>query len=107
MRKLNLFFVLSLVMVLTVLGVGIHFVHAYQVRRNASDLKERARRAEADKDLEKAADALKRYLSIKRQDGPAWAWYARVMDELIPEGRGRKQVYQVYLVHEEALQYDA
>jgi predicted Zn-dependent protease len=103
MRQLNLVFLAGLVLVLAVLGGSGYFLHAYQVQRNASVLLDRARRAEEDKDLGRAAESLSRYLSIKRQDGPTWAWYARVVDQQAPEGPGRAQVY---LIHEQALGFN-
>src|SRR5262249_25597038 len=72
MRKLNLPFLIGLLAVAAVLGVGYHFVHAYQVRRNASALLDRADRAEAGKNLDQAEQALRDYLDLRREDGPAW-----------------------------------
>jgi tetratricopeptide (TPR) repeat protein len=103
-REPNLLFGLGLVIVLAVLGGSIYFVHAHQVRRYASVLLDRARRAEADKDLAKAAGALEQYLNLNREDGPTWAWYARLVDQRTPPGRGR---VRVYLVHEEAIRHHA
>jgi hypothetical protein len=71
MRRLNLVFLTGLLAVLAMLGVGIHFVHAYQVRQQASVLWDRARRAEKDQDLAKAAELLSQYLSIQREHGDA------------------------------------
>jgi predicted Zn-dependent protease len=101
-RELNLLFGLGLVIVVAVLGGTIHFVHAYQVRRYASVLLDRARRAEADEDLEKATESLRQYLDLNREDGPTWAWYARLVDRRTPAGPGR---VRAYLVHEEALRH--
>ena len=102
MRKLNLAFLAVVLAMLAVLGGAFHLVHSYQIRRNASALLDRARRAEADKDLGKAAESLGQYLNIKREDGPTWVWYARIVDQQTPEGPGRERVY---LVHEQALRY--
>jgi tetratricopeptide (TPR) repeat protein len=102
-RRLNLAFLSCLLAVVAVLGVSVHFVHAYQLRRHASALLDRARRAEAAEDLGTAVAALRHYLNVHRADGPAWAWYARLVDQRTPKGPGR---VQVYLVHEEALRHD-
>src|SRR5262249_20302478 len=99
---LNFRFLGGLLAVVVVLGASIHFLHAYQLRRHASTLLDRAYRAEADQDLKKAAQALQRYLDIDREDGPTWAWYARLVDRRTPEGPDREEVY---LVHEEALRH--
>ncbi len=103
MRKLNVAFLVGLVCALSVLGVGIHFVHAYQVGRNVSALLDRARRAETAKNLAKTEEALSQYLQVKRGDGPTWAWYARVVEQLTPKDSGRQRNY---LVHEQALKYN-
>ena len=75
----------------------------FQTRRQAPALLERACRAEADGDLGKAQEALALYLNLRREDGPAWAWYARLVDRRDPDGlrRGR-----VYLIRAEALRHN-
>ena len=99
-RKLNLVFLAVLIAVATVLGVGMHLAHSVQIRRNASALLDRARRAEAGNDLEEAEQSLSQYLKIRRGDGPAWVWYAQVVDQHDPDRRQRERVL---LVHEQAL----
>ena len=105
MRRLNLVFLAVLVVVVAVLGGGIHLVHGFQMQRNASALLDRARRAEAGEDLVRTEQSLSEYLNIKRENGPAWAWYARVVDQRNPSGRGRQRD-RVFLVHEQALRYN-
>jgi tetratricopeptide (TPR) repeat protein len=102
MRRLNLVFLAILLAVVALLGGGMHLVHGFQIRRNASALLDRARRAEADKDLDKAEQSLSQYLNLRREDGPTWAWYARVVDEHDSQN-GREHVF---LVHEEAFRYN-
>jgi tetratricopeptide (TPR) repeat protein len=103
MRKLNLVFLIGLLAAVAVLGVGVHFVHAFQVRRNASALLDRADRAEAGKDLEKAEQALRQYLNLRREDGPAWKRYAEVVEQ---RDSDRLRRAQVFLVYEEALRHN-
>ena len=103
-RRLNLVFLAILLAAVTVLGGAMHLVHGFQVQRNASALLERARRAEAGHDLEKAEQSLSEYLNIRRDDGTAWEWYARVVDE---ENADRRQKDRVFLVYEQALSYNA
>jgi tetratricopeptide (TPR) repeat protein len=105
-RKLNPPFLIGLLAVVAAIGVGVYFLHQFQLRRNASALLDRASRAEAGKDLNKAAEALSQYLSINREDGPRWAWYARVVDERTPAEPGREKLREpVYLIYEQALGY--
>ena len=81
MRRLNLVFLTILLVVVAVFGGGMHLVHGIQVQRNASALLDRARRAEAGKDLAKAEQSLSQYLNLRPDDGPTWEWYARVVDQ--------------------------
>ena len=103
MRKLNLVFLLGLVMALLALSGAAYLVHGRQVQRNASALLDRARKDEEQGKASKAADALRQYLSLRPRDGEAWRWYARVLDEVTTDSRRRDQVY---LVYEEALRYN-
>jgi cellulose synthase operon protein C len=102
-RRLNLVFVAVLLAATAAFGGGMHLVRGIQIRRNASTLLDRASRAEARHDIEKAEQSLTQYLKIKREDGPAWKWYARVVNqhESNPGQRDR-----VLLVHEQALRYN-
>ena len=104
MRKLNLVFLAILLTTVAVLGGGMHIVHGVQVRRNALALLDRARRAESGNDLEKAQQALRQYLNFRREDGPAWQSYARVVEQKDADHRNRERVF---LIHEEALRYNA
>src|SRR5690242_10742982 len=103
MRQLNLVFLAVLLVTVALLGGGMHLLHEFQVRRNASSLLDRARRAETDNDLEKAERALGQYLNLEREDAPTWEWYARVVDQRDPEGRRRNHNF---MVHEEALRHN-
>jgi tetratricopeptide (TPR) repeat protein len=104
MRRLNLVFLAILLAASVLLGGGVHLLHGFQVRRNASALLERARRAEADKDLPKAEQVLSQYLNLEREDPDAWRTYARVVDQQDPE---RRRPASVFMVHEEALHRDS
>src|SRR5271157_2694756 len=103
MRKLNLVFLLGLVMALLALSGAVYLVHGRQVQRNASVLLDRARKDEEQGKGSKAADALRQYLSLRPRDGEAWRSYARVLDGVTKNSRRRDQVY---LVYEEALRYN-
>ncbi len=103
MRRLNLVFLTALLVGGTVAGVGIHLVHGFQVRRNAWALLDRARRAESAHDMAKAEQSLGRYLDLRGEEGPVWAWYARVVDDRIVD---RRRLDRDFLVHEEALRHN-
>jgi cellulose synthase operon protein C len=103
MRKLNLIFLMSMVMALLLVGGGAYLVHGRQVQQNASALLNRARKDEVQNNGSKAAATLRHYLSLRPRDGEAWRWYARLLDEVTTDIRRRDQVY---LVSEEALRYN-
>ena len=103
MRRLNLVFLAVLLAVATVFGGGIHLVHKRQIQSNARPLLDRARRAEAGNDLEKAEQSLVQYLKIRPEDGPAWELYARVVDHRDTE---HQRPDRVFLIREQALRYN-
>src|SRR5208337_2185649 len=99
MRKLNLVFLIGVVMAVLALGGAAYLVRGRQVQRNVSALLDRAHRDEEQGQGAKAAEALGQYLSLRPRDGDTWRWYARVLDEATKDRRRREQVY---LVCEEA-----
>jgi cellulose synthase operon protein C len=103
MRKLNLVFLLGVVMALLVLGGAVYLVHNRQVVRNASALLDHARKAEERGELSETSEELRRYLSLRPADRETWRWYARVLDK-VTTGSGRGD--ELYLVYEEALRYN-
>ena len=103
MRRLNFKFLLVLLVAIAVFGGGMHFVHGVQIQRNASALLDRAKRAEASNDLEKAEQSLREYLNVKIDDGPAWATYARIVDQRTANEGPRDRAF---LVYEQALRYN-
>ncbi len=100
MRKLHVGFLVGFMTVLGLCGGGIYLLHRVQMQRNASSLLDRARTAEAGGNLLRAEESLGQYLSLKREDSAAWAWYARLTDGQTKNPRGRERVF---LVNEEAL----
>ena len=103
MRKLNLVFLVSLVLVLFLLGGAAYLVRGRQVQRNASSLFDRAKREEQQGLSTRAVEALKQYLSLRPRDSEGWRSYARLIDETTKDPRRRQQVY---LVYQEALRYN-
>ena len=57
MRQLNLVFMAILVVGLALFGGGLHLVHGFQMRRNASALLDHAHHAEAGNEVDKAEEA--------------------------------------------------
>ncbi len=95
-RYLTFFLVLAVF-----LGTGTHFLHAYQVRRNADAFLALADRAEADNEPDRAADYLGRYVRLRPNDLDTRARYALLIDRL-----GKAPKYVVYLAMDVVLQRD-
>ncbi len=104
MRKLNFIFLIGLFAALAILGAGIYFLHALQIRRNATALLDRAERDSAGNDLEKAEQSLSQYVNLRRDDGPAWKRYAQIVDQ---RDRDHLRRERVFLVYEEALRHNS
>src|SRR5436305_6005263 len=74
MRKsLNIKYLGYWLAAILVLGVGVHFLHGFQVKRNAGALKEQAEKAEEAGDLRHAADYFRQYLGFVPGDTDALA----------------------------------
>ena len=69
MKKLNIPFLLFLVFGAMVLVVGTHFLHGYQMSRNAEGLRTRAEKAEAEGDVDEQIRLLQRYMRYRPDDG--------------------------------------
>src|SRR5438309_1919741 len=105
--KINVGFLLCLLLGLALCGVGVHFLHGYQLRRNAGAFLVQADRAEQEareaKDprargaqREKAAQYLRRYLALRPGDTEARARYGRVLEDMARSGNDLLQALLVY-----------
>jgi tetratricopeptide (TPR) repeat protein len=83
-RRLNLKLFAALLCAFLLMGVGVHFLHAYQVRRSASGLLDQATRAEEEESFADAAKLLNHYLGYVPQDTEALARYGFALDKLSP-----------------------
>src|SRR4051812_16122422 len=94
-RRVNVKLLGQLLGSLLVLAVGVHFLHAYQVRRNAGNLLGQADRAGEQGHLERAADYLKRYLGFVPGDTEALAKYGLMLadDRLATTGKARLRAF--------------
>jgi cellulose synthase operon protein C len=79
-RRLNYKLVLSLLGGFAVAAIVVHFVHGYQLRRNAHRLLERAERALEEKKPEAALTYYAQYLGFVPDDADTVQKYARVLD---------------------------
>src|SRR5262245_59111653 len=81
-RKLNTTLFVCLLVALVVMGTGVHFVHAFQVRRSASGLLDQATEAENEKRYADAAKLLNHYLGYVPEDTDALSRYGFALDKL-------------------------
>jgi tetratricopeptide (TPR) repeat protein len=92
-RKINLKAVLILSLSAAALGVGVYFVHGFQVRRNAKGVLEQALQAERDGQTKEALDYYEQYLGLAPDDNDALAKYALLRSRNVKTPRERVQVY--------------
>jgi tetratricopeptide (TPR) repeat protein len=98
-----------LVLLLTVASV--HFLHAFQYKRNAHVLLRQAERARDDKDLLHALDYMNRYVTLRPEDIDSLGDYAALLETAAQSSAARKDIErayyrQAYNVLEAALRQD-
>jgi cellulose synthase operon protein C len=79
-KTFNVRFVGWLLLAVFALGIGVHFLHAFQVKRNASALRTRAEQAQQD-DPQLAAQCYERYLVLVPTDTEALARFGLLLAE--------------------------
>ncbi|MBY0522441.1 MAG: tetratricopeptide repeat protein [Gemmataceae bacterium] len=92
-RKLNLHLLLWCLAGLLAMGVGTHFLHAYQVHRNAGILLRQADVAEEQGQLAESADYLSRYLGLVPDDAVVLANYGLALAKLAKTPRARCEAF--------------
>jgi tetratricopeptide (TPR) repeat protein len=91
-RKLNVKLLACLVLPLILLGVGVHFLHGFQVSRNADFLLRRAQKAKDEGNLKEQKKYLELYIGYVGNDPKAQAEFALVTNELTgPNSRTGQQ----------------
>jgi tetratricopeptide (TPR) repeat protein len=80
-RTLNVRLFACLLVAVLVLGIGVHFLHAFQVQRSASGLFEQATQAENEGKYDRAADLLESYLSFVPKDVDALERFGLALDK--------------------------
>ncbi|MBI2804433.1 MAG: tetratricopeptide repeat protein [Planctomycetes bacterium] len=91
-RKLNVKLVAIVFGGLLVVGAAVHFVHGYQLARNAHRLLERADDARGENDLDRALTLYDQYLKFVPNDVETVQKYARALDQRARSGDERVQV---------------
>ena len=81
-RELNVRFFAFLVGVTAFLAVGVHFLHGYQVKRNARLLLDQALQAKEKGQLNQASELLSTYLVYVPDDQETLATYALLLESM-------------------------
>jgi tetratricopeptide (TPR) repeat protein len=102
-RKLNVKLLGWVVGGLLLVGAACHFLHEFQVRRNAGALLQQADYALEHEQLREAASYLNRYLAYEPGDTEALARYALTLERLADSPAAH---YQAYLTLQQALRRD-
>jgi tetratricopeptide (TPR) repeat protein len=80
-RTLNVRLFACLLVAVLVLGIGVHFLHAFQVQRSAHGLLEQATEAENEGKYDRAAELLEIYLGFVPNDPDALARFGLALDK--------------------------
>lgn len=96
----NLRFTLALIVGFAVFGIGVHFLHAFQVDRNATKLLDRSHAALEKGEIDEAIRFLRSYIGFRPQDADAVAELAQLLDR---RARSGGELMQTYFTYEEAL----
>lgn len=106
MRRLNVKLLVALIIASVALTAAVHFLHGYQVDRNAEVFKEAAQRYKNKGDLEEAVKNLSRYMKYRGDDVDAICVYAMWWADLIEQKGDNahpEHVRRVPLMLEQAL----
>ncbi|MCI0743396.1 MAG: tetratricopeptide repeat protein [Gemmataceae bacterium] len=102
-KRLNLKLVAWLLGTLLIVGVGTHFLHAYQVERNAATLRYLAEEAERDEELDRAAKYYRLFLTHEPSDTEALARYGAIQVKLAHSPKTR---FAAMLILEQVVRRD-
>ncbi|MBM4070086.1 MAG: tetratricopeptide repeat protein [Planctomycetes bacterium] len=95
-KRLNGKALLILSLALLLLGGGIHFLHAFQVKRNAGGLLEQAAHEESQGNDRQAADYLRQYLGFDPADADVLAKYGLLLNKLAHNSfRARADAFRI------------
>jgi tetratricopeptide (TPR) repeat protein len=102
-RRINRRFLVGLLVLLAVLAVGIHFLHAFQSKRNAQTLLRRADYAEKKGKSGEVLTCLRHYLAIEPDKADVRARYGFALEKQAGKTHSSKMLWNAYLTFEAAL----
>jgi cellulose synthase operon protein C len=94
-RSINYVAVVVLLVGCILLGVGVHFLHAFQVKRNAHILLEQADQAEQKGENQQALVYLAQYLGMVPNDTAVLARYGLLADKQARNGKEHQRAFEV------------
>jgi tetratricopeptide (TPR) repeat protein len=103
-RTVNIRLLLVLLVVFVVLGVSVHFVHGFNVRRSASALRERGEKAEGDGKYGEAASWYRRYCDIDPNNLDAWLKWGHALEQ--KKDKSAPEWMELFNVYENVLWRD-
>lgn len=103
-RRVNVKLLASLIGAILLFALGIHLLHGFQERRNASSLLQQADRAAEAGQKEQAVAHLRTYLGFAPNDTDALSRYGMLLCQLATNGNARLQAMDVL---EQVLRRDA
>ncbi len=95
-KHLNTRFLLGLGVSLAVIGIGVHFLHGYQVNRNAVALKELSEQAALEGNDDQAIQLLGQYLQFRPDDLDATARLGIMVDQSAPSLQTYRRAYRIF-----------
>jgi tetratricopeptide (TPR) repeat protein len=102
-RTFNVRFFACLLAIVAVFGIGVHFLHGFQVRRNASSLLDQADRTYKEGDYAKAKNYLKAYLKLQPRDDQVRARYALLLADEDKVATAPQALAEAFYALEDAL----
>jgi tetratricopeptide (TPR) repeat protein len=100
-RTVNLKFLAGLLGAAVAFGTSVHFLHGYQLKRNAGALLERANRAEREGRPDQASEYMSHYLAYAPGDSDALARYGFLLDK---SAKSRRALERVFLLFDRTLE---
>ena len=95
-KRINYKAILAILGVLVLLGVVVHFVHAFQVKRNAADLREQATVMDKQGQLKEAKDYWSQYVGMMPEDTDALVQYGKLLDKMAKAPAARVKPYTIF-----------
>jgi tetratricopeptide (TPR) repeat protein len=110
-RYIDFKFVACVLVGLVALGVGVHFLHAFQLSRSQTLLLKQAERAESEEDpakadYRKAAHHLQRYLGYRPDDTDALTRLGTVLDKAAKQSNSERDKAAAYKVLDQVVRRD-